>query len=1039
MTIETDVQQLITDVGELQTTLTDLYDQTVALLGVVNIQKSTWEGAATSAAASAQAAATSAGQASASAQIVLDAQAVIDEAETAAAAASAAMGQIESNKQAAVDAAAEAQKWANFTGGEVVAGQGYSAKKHANDASTSATAAATSASNSATSETKARDWATKPAGEVTAGQGYSALYHATASASSAALAQNWATKTDAEVAAGQGYGAKKYANDASASATLAQNWATSLTAFTGSSGLFGARKYANDAATSEALAKDWASKARGTLVNATHESAYSYALQAADSAATAVAAANQAGSGQEQADWAQTDAAQKSFIRNKPSLSGNLNTDLFGRVVTAAGAYGFSSATYQVNTRNPIWRFGNADAYGMSYFQGTAGYQGVDSIDLHFGTATSAGSKFSFNYDGHSYFRGINKTHGFQAKGGDGAELLRSYNTTASGEPAQFYIAHNYGDVTIGNSRGNVTLLGHATYATNATRLYASNAPYIYGGSNPYYMAMNYDSGQNRWRLSANPGTPATIGVHWADSAGDSAALGGYSSNRTMQKRRREIGNAGPSMNSLRDMPAEYGFAYATDGSLSGPFMHFGGLAYDGDYAAQFSLSYSSNGNAFRFRTFNGDNAGAWNPWYDVYHTGNLAPSVSAGGNTVVLRNAYGYLLGNYINMTDDGNPGANTSNVTAIICKKGDDYYRSTSASDVKKFLGINELWNTTIQASENLNSYYALAGFYRCLGSPANLPTGVSGDGQLISSGNPNNDTSAQIYMPYNESAMYIRTANQWGSNWKGWARVMTDSGWWSSRCYPRRQDGPAIDFRWEGQGGTPPWLWGGSDGVNMYVYNPANFSVNYANVAGNTQSVAGATHTNNTWTGMQAIQTNAGSTAGTTNYNNWNMRVQSTDGGGAVMSFLRSGIYGLNVGLDTDSIFRIGGFSYDNSRLQLNCFSGDLTLSGNVTAYSDERLKKNWRPVQEGFVLKLSRLKSGVFERTDTGETQAGVSAQGMQDLLPETVIADKDGILSVNYGAGSMVSAVELAKELVVVKDQLKQALEVIEILKQKVGI
>lgn len=38
--------------------------------------------------------------------------------------------------------------------------------------------------------------------------------------------------------------------------------------------------------------------------------------------------------------------------------------------------------------------------------------------------------------------------------------------------------------------------------------------------------------------------------------------------------------------------------------------------------------------------------------------------------------------------------------------------------------------------------------------------------------------------------------------------------------------------MEFHWNGQGGQPPWIWGGSDGVNMYVYNPSNFSVNYAN---------------------------------------------------------------------------------------------------------------------------------------------------------------------------------------------------------------
>ncbi len=39
----------------------------------------------------------------------------------------------------------------------------------------------------------------------------------------------------------------------------------------------------------------------------------------------------------------------------------------------------------------------------------------------------------------------------------------------------------------------------------------------------------------------------------------------------------------------------------------------------------------------------------------------------------------------------------------------------------------------------------------------------------------------------------------------------------------------DANDMVFHWSGQGGQPTWLWGGSDGVNMYVYNPANFSVN------------------------------------------------------------------------------------------------------------------------------------------------------------------------------------------------------------------
>lgn len=43
--------------------------------------------------------------------------------------------------------------------------------------------------------------------------------------------------------------------------------------------------------------------------------------------------------------------------------------------------------------------------------------------------------------------------------------------------------------------------------------------------------------------------------------------------------------------------------------------------------------------------------------------------------------------------------------------------------------------------------------------------------------------------------------------------------------------------MRFHWSGQAGQPPWLWGSfGDPNNMYLFDPAVFSVNYANGAGN-----------------------------------------------------------------------------------------------------------------------------------------------------------------------------------------------------------
>lgn len=54
-------------------------------------------------------------------------------------------------------------------------------------------------------------------------------------------------------------------------------------------------------------------------------------------------------------------------------------------------------------------------------------------------------------------------------------------------------------------------------------------------------------------------------------------------------------------------------------------------------------------------------------------------------------------------------------------------------------------------------------------------------------------------------------------------------------ADRAYPRRVGNVNLNFNWAGKAGQPTWLWGGEDGSNMYVYNPANFSVNYSNSAG------------------------------------------------------------------------------------------------------------------------------------------------------------------------------------------------------------
>jgi hypothetical protein len=108
------------------------------------------------------------------------------------------------------------------------------------------------------------------------------------------------------------------------------------------------------------------------------------------------------------------------------------------------------------------------------------------------------------------------------------------------------------------------------------------------------------------------------------------------------------------------------------------------------------------------------------------------------------------------------------------------------------------------------------------------------------------------------------------------------------------------------------------------------------------------------------------------------------------------------------------------WDGTNYNLN--SGNLVCTGNVTAYSDERLKKDWAPVASDFVEQLAQVKSGTYTRIDSGDRQAGASAQSIQKLLPEVV---QDGEhLSLAYGNAALVAAIELAKQVVELKKEIE---------------
>lgn len=221
---------------------------------------------------------------------------------------------------------------------------------------------------------------------------------------------------------------------------------------------------------------------------------------------------------------------------------------------------------------------------------------------------------------------------------------------------------------------------------------------------------------------------------------------------------------------------------------------------------------------------------------------------------------------------------------------------------------------------------------------------------------------------------------------------------------------------------------------------------------------------------------------------------LQAYSNDGGAAFMTFHRGGSWAVNMGLDPDNVFRIGGFSATANRLQLN-MSGDLTVAGSVNsttnitvgtdiyltnltspntstirfgdntgwtfrfqtsvsntwttrfsfgdngtftavgdviAYSDARVKTNVVTIKDSLE-KVQKLRGVTYNRTDSTDDaeKIGVIAQEVQKVLPQVVTKDKDGMLGVSYGNLAGVFIEAIKEQQTQIEDLKKQIQYLVE--------
>jgi hypothetical protein len=116
--------------------------------------------------------------------------------------------------------------------------------------------------------------------------------------------------------------------------------------------------------------------------------------------------------------------------------------------------------------------------------------------------------------------------------------------------------------------------------------------------------------------------------------------------------------------------------------------------------------------------------------------------------------------------------------------------------------------------------------------------------------------------------------------------------------------------------------------------------------------------------------------------------------------------------------DNIFRMGhDGGYDNLSMDVG---GNVTVSGNVTAYSDARLKDNVKTLDGS---KVYEMRGVSF--TKDGELGSGVIAQELEQVAPELVMTNDDEMQTKSVAYGNVVGyLIEAIKELKQEIEELK---------------
>jgi hypothetical protein len=407
------------------------------------------------------------------------------------------------------------------------------------------------------------------------------------------------------------------------------------------------------------------------------------------------------------------------------------------------------------------------------------------------------------------------------------------------------------------------------------------------------------------------------------------------------------------------------------------------------------------------------------------YTSNNFEARVSASGFSAGARPGYGFHA-------------AGSFGTYLYANSEGDLHLKGSSGQD----------WNLWSSATLNLDNTMYYRGFIND-GAPVNSATangfyGVQrpGDSYSLLSFNAGGSVGpVQLEFEYGGNMMWRNKTDN--NSWTGWRTFWTSANFdpnakaSTAGRYAGLDVGHAdnsenisneaayMRFHWSGQGGQPTWLWGGNEPGNMYVYNPANFSVNYANSAGTANNVSATNFLMNGYHQWAVFQNNLEGVAPPVSSGlllGWNYAAGSQDS------------YIVAAGTSGGSLKHVLA-TWDGSAMNINAqfFSTgigwvrDEMQARTFTQTSDSTLKADIQSLGYGLaeVLKLQTV-SYKWKNQDNGNRHVGLLAQQVKNIVPE-VVSGKEGEYRMAYA--------ELVPVLInAIKEQQKE----IELLEQKIN-